>query len=87
MMDQQTVKRLAYTGKGQDFPMWSTRFVAMRLLKGLHKSLLVTEEQPNEPGPLANGASNDEKKNHKVLMRRKLQTSSRNGTICGSIWH
>ena len=35
--------------------------------KVLYKSLLGTEEQPNEPAPLANGASNDEKKNHKVL--------------------
>ena len=35
--------------------------------KGFYKSLLGTEEQPNEPAPLANGASNDEKKNHKVL--------------------
>ena len=35
--------------------------------KGLYKSLLGTEEQPMEPAPLANGASNDEKKNHKVL--------------------
>ena len=26
-----------------------------------------TEEQPNEPAPLANGASNDENKNHKEL--------------------
>ena len=35
--------------------------------KGLYKSLLGTEEQANEPAKLANGASNDEKKNHKVL--------------------
>ena len=35
--------------------------------KGLYKLLLGTEEKPNEPAPLANGASNDEKKNHKVL--------------------
>ena len=34
---------------------------------GLYKSLLGIEEQPNEPAPLANGASKDEKKNHKVL--------------------
>ena len=33
----------------------------------LYKSLLGTEEQPNELAPLANGAINDEKKNHKVL--------------------
>ena len=66
-MDQQTVKLLTYTGKAQDFPIWSTRFVAMIQTKGLYKSLLGTEEQPNEPAPLANGATNDEKKNHKVL--------------------
>ena len=35
--------------------------------KGLYKSLLETKEQPNEPAPLVNGATNDEKKNHKVL--------------------
>ena len=34
--------------------------------KGLYKTLLGTEEQPNEPAPLANGAIIDEKKNHKV---------------------
>ena len=66
-MDQQTVKLLTYTGKAQDFPIWSTRFVAMMQTKGLYKSLLGTEEQTNEPAPLANGATNDEKKNHKVL--------------------
>ena len=35
--------------------------------KGLYKSLLGTLEEPNEPALLANGACNDEKKNHKVL--------------------
>ena len=66
-MDQQTVKLLTHTGKTQNFPIWSTRFVATRQWKGLYKSLLGTEEHSNEPAPLANGASNDEKKNHKVL--------------------
>ena len=36
----------------------------MMQTKEHYKSLLWTEEQPNEPAPLANGAS---KKNHKVL--------------------
>ena len=66
-MDQQTVKLLTHTGKAQDFPMWSTRFVAVMQTKVLYKSLIGTEEQPNEPAPLANRTSNDEKKNHKVL--------------------
>ena len=39
----------------------------MMQTKGRYKPLLGTEEQPNGPAPLANGASNDEKKNHKVL--------------------
>ena len=58
---------LTYTGKAQVLPIWSKRFVAMMQTKVIYKSLLGTEEQPNEPAPLANGASNDEKKNHKVL--------------------
>ena len=39
----------------------------MMQTKGLYKSLLGTEKQPNEPAPLANRARNDEMKNHKVL--------------------
>ena len=58
-MNQQIVKLLTYTGKAQDFPIWSTRFVAMMQTKGLYKSLKGTEEQPNEPALIANGASND----------------------------
>ena len=54
-MDQQTVKLLTCTGKAQDLPIWSTRFVAMMQTKGHYKSLLGTEEQPNEPAPLAKG--------------------------------
>ena len=39
----------------------------MRQTKGLYKSLLGTEELPNEPAPIAKGASNDEKKGRQVL--------------------
>ena len=53
--------------KAQELPIWITRFVATMQMKGLNKSLLGTEEQPNEPVPLANGASNDEKMVYKVL--------------------
>ena len=41
-------------------------FYAMRQTKGLYKSLIGTEEQPNETASLANETSNEEKKNHKV---------------------
>ena len=65
--DQQTVKLLIYTGKAQDFPIWSTRFVAMMQTKALYKSLLGTEEKPKETASQVSGSSNDEKKNQKVL--------------------
>ena len=38
-------------------------------MKGLYKLQLGTEEQPNEPPTLANGAKNDEKKNHKKVLK------------------
>ena len=41
--------------------------MAMLHKLGLYKSLYGTEEQPNEPAALANGVSNEEKKNHKVV--------------------
>ena len=66
-VDQQTVKLLIYTGKAQEFPIWSTKFMAMMQTKGLYKSLLGTDEQPNEPAPLANWASNDGMVNFKLL--------------------
>ena len=62
----------------------------MMQMKGLYKSLNGTEEQPNQPAPLANGASNDEKKNHKVLRdayEKEVEDIEENGTMCGAIWH
>ena len=41
--------------------------MAIMQTKEFYKSLLGKEEQPNEPAPLGNGASNDEKKSRKVL--------------------
>ena len=66
-MDQQTVKLLNYTGKAEDSPVWSRRILAVFQKKGLYKLLNGIEEQPNEPAPLANRASNDQNRNHKVL--------------------
>ena len=57
--------------------------------KGLYKSLLRTEEQPNEPAPLANGASNDEK-NHNVLKdayEKEVVDIKEKRKMCGATWH
>ena len=53
----------------------------MMQTKGLYKSLLGTEEQPNEPA-LANEASNDEKKNQKVLKDAYNYNSKTGPTFC-----
>ena len=56
----------------------------------MDKSLLGSEEQPNEPAPLANGASNDEKKNHKVLKdayeKEIADIKEKRNNVC-AIWH
>ena len=62
-MAQQTVKLLTYIGKAQDFPISSTRFVAIMQTKGLYKTRLATGQQPNEPAPMATRAHNEKKKN------------------------
>ena len=66
-MGQQTVKLLNYSEKEEDFPILSTRFVAMIQKKGLYKSLPWIEEQSDEPAPLANGANKYQNRHHMVL--------------------
>ena len=61
---------MTYTVKSQDYPIWGTSFVAMIQTKGLYKSLLGTEEQPNEPAPVADGESNGGKKNPNVAYEK-----------------
>ena len=59
-----TIPVVAYSIK----PFWedfSSSYLSQ--IKVIYKWLLGTEEQPNEPAPLANGSSSDENKNHKVL--------------------
>ena len=66
-MDQQTVKLLTYTGEAQDFCNLEHQICGNDADKGTLQITTWDREQPNEPAPLANAASNDEKKNHKVL--------------------
>ena len=60
--------------------------MTMMQTKGLYKSLLGTEEQPNEPAPLANGASKDEKKNHKVLKHAYEKEVAYNKEKRNNVW-
>ena len=65
-MDQQTVNLLTYTGKGLELSNLEHEICGHDADQGLYKSLHETEEQPNEPAPLANVESVDEKKNYKA---------------------
>ena len=88
-MDQQTVKLLTYKGNAQDVPIWRTRFVQKFRRKDSTNQYLKQSSNPMSLHHYQKGASSDEK-NHKAWrlhMRRKLQTSRRNGTMCGAIWH
>ena len=50
---------MTYTETAQDYPIGSTRFMAMMQTNGHYKPLHGTGEQANEPEPLANEASNE----------------------------
>ena len=84
-MIRQTVKLLTYTGKTQDIPVWSTRFVTMLQTK----ALLGTKEQPNEPALLSNMASNEEKRSHKMpndAYEKEVADIKEKKMMCGAIW-
>ena len=56
-MDNQQLRWLAFSGKGEDFPAWSERFLAFCRTKNLYKTVLGKDIPPPEIGePLADGA-------------------------------
>ena len=59
----------------------------MMQTKRLYKSSLGTEEKPNEPAPLANGARNDEKENHKVPKKASEKEVADNMEKRKNVWY
>ena len=87
-MEQQRVQLMTYTGKAQDFPINSKRFVTLMQIKGLYKTLLETEEQPNQLAPLANGVSNQKNKMLKDAYKKEIaDIKKKSKTSYGDIWH
>ena len=82
-MDDNTVKRLCFTGTAEDYPAWSTKFTAFMQTKGLYKSLLGKEVIPQEIPPLAEDASEQQRaeRETKVQQRNKKLKISKSGII------
>ena len=55
-MDNQQLRWLAFSGKGEDFPAWSERFLAFCRTKNLYRTVLGKDIPPPEIAPLADGA-------------------------------
>ena len=69
------VKWLCFTGTAEDYPAWSTKFMAFMQTKGLYKSLLGKEAIPDEIAPVAEDASDE------VIAQRQAQVQQRNKEI------
>jgi hypothetical protein len=59
-MDSHTIKWLCFTGLAEDYPAWSTKFMAYMQRKDLYKSLLDKEVLMPEVTPLTEAATADE---------------------------
>ena len=84
-MDNQTIKWLIFVRKVENYPEWSTKFVAYMQTKGLFKALFGKDELPAEITPLAEDATNDRKAEWeaKVQEKRTLieKIEERNNTV------
>ena len=84
-MDGNTVKWLCFSGAAEDYPAWSTKFIAFMQTKGLYKSLVAKEIIPQEIAPLGTDASEEQtaQRNAQVQQRNKEieDIKERNNTV------
>ena len=73
-MDQQNVRWLSFSGKGEDFPAWSERFLAFCRTKALYKTVLGREEFPQEVAPLEGEADQAARTAHARLVTARERT-------------
>ena len=67
-------KLAQFSGKAEDFPAWSTKFVALMQTKGLFKAVMGQDDAPDLVEPLADGANPEQRREHetKVAEREKI---------------
>ncbi len=85
-MDSHTVKWLCFTGLAEDYPAWSTKFMAFMQTKGLYKSLLGKEVLPPEIDPLAEGASAEAATEREAKVQQRNQQVQEISERNNSVW-
>ena len=69
-------KTMAFSGKNEDFPAWSTRLTAYLQTKDLYQACVGKETEPEEVAALAVGADNTAEAEHeKQFKERKCKLS------------
>ncbi len=85
-MDSHTVKWLCFTGLVEDYPAWSTKFMAFMQTKGLYKSLLGKEVLPPEIDPLGEGASAEAATEREAKVQQRNQQVQEISERNNSVW-
>ncbi len=64
-------KTMAFSGKNEDFPAWSTRLTAYLQTKDLYPACMGKETEPEEVAALAVGADNTAKAEHEKKVKER----------------
>ena len=79
-------KLAQFSGKAEDFPAWSTKFVALMQTKGLFSAVMGQDDTPDELEPLVDGATAEQRSEHetKAAEREKVMKGikNRNDEVC-----
>ena len=73
-------KLAQFSGKAEDFPAWSTKFVALMQTKGLFSAVMGQDDTPDELEQLVDGATAEQRSEHeiKVADREKIMKGIKN---------
>ena len=64
------LKWLMFSGKGEEYPIWATRFVAYLQTKGLYKIVIGKETEPAEIQPLEEIATEEARMEHEKKVEK-----------------
>ena len=85
-MDSHTIKWLCFTGSTEDYPAWSTKFMAYMQTKGLYKSLLDKEVLMPEVTPLTEAATAEEREEWAAQVEQRNQQIKEIDERKNSVW-
>ena len=83
--ESSNLKSLCFSGLSDNYPVWSTRFQAFSLAKGLFEALKVDDVPPNPSGRLPDGASDEQRAAHdaatEAYMKAVIDIQKRKDTL------